>query len=112
MPSGKYATAVPEGSRLALSGYEWLKRQVLSPESVKASVELASSRPEIGATASQLAIAWVRAGQAREHRHYGGEPARAGRGEHEGDRFPPKLTPEFLERVDAAVNPAKGFVGT
>ena len=58
MLSGKYAKGVPADSRLALPGYEWLKGQVLRPESVKAAAEVAALAAEIGATASQLAIAW------------------------------------------------------
>jgi aryl-alcohol dehydrogenase-like predicted oxidoreductase len=112
MLSGKYAKGVPEGSRLALSDYDWLKRQVLKPESVKASVELAALAAEIGATAAQLAISWC----ARDPRVStvitGASRIEQVEENMKAIDFLPKLTPDFLSRVDAAVDPAKGFVGT
>jgi voltage-dependent potassium channel beta subunit len=111
MLSGKYATGVPEGSRLALSGYEWLKRQVLSPESVRASVELGALAAEIGATASQLAIAWCARDKRVSTVITGASRLEQVEENMKSLDFLPKLTPDFLERIDAAVNPAKGFVG-
>jgi voltage-dependent potassium channel beta subunit len=112
MLSGKYAKGVPAGSRLALPGYEWLKDLVLKPESMKASADLASLAAEIGATASQLAIAWC-ARDARVSTVITG----ASRVEQVEENMKaidllPKLTPDFLARIDDAVKPAMGFVGT
>jgi voltage-dependent potassium channel beta subunit len=110
--SGKYAKGVPADSRLALPGYEWLKAQVLRPESIKASGEVASLAAEIGATASQLAIAWC----ARDKR-VSTVITGASRVEQLEENLKalellPKLTSEFLQRLDAAVLPARGFVGS
>ena len=67
---------------------------------------------EIGATASQLAIAWC----ARDKR-VSTVITGASRIEQLEENlkaldFLPKLTPEFLARVDEAVKPAMGFVAT
>ena len=110
--SGKYAKGIPAGSRLALPGYEWLKAQVLKPESVKASSDLAVLAAELGATASQLAIAWC----ARDKR-VSTVITGASRVDQVLENLKaidllPKLTPDFLARVDAAVKPATGFVGS
>ena len=112
MLSGKYAKGVPAGSRLALPGYEWLRDLVLKPESMTASAELAKLAAEIGATASQLAIAWC----ARDER-VSTVITGASRPEQVEENMKaidllPKLTPDFLARIDAAVKPAMGFVGT
>jgi aryl-alcohol dehydrogenase-like predicted oxidoreductase len=108
--SGKYAAGIPAGSRLSLPGYERLKGMVLKPESVKAASELAALAAEIGATASQLSIAWC----ARERRVSTVITGASRLGQLEENLkaldFVPSLTPDFLARVDAAVKPAMGFV--
>jgi voltage-dependent potassium channel beta subunit len=108
--SGKYAKGIPAGSRLSLPGYERLKGMVLKPESVKAASDLAVLASEIGATASQLAIAWC-ARDARVSTVITGA-SRLGQLEEnlKALDFAPSLTPDFLARVDAAVKPAMGFV--
>ncbi|QDP98827.1 aldo/keto reductase [Microlunatus elymi] len=59
--SGKYVHGVPEGSRAALPGYEWLRDQVTDPE-VNAKVsKLAAIAERLGVTTAQLAIAWCAA---------------------------------------------------
>jgi voltage-dependent potassium channel beta subunit len=56
--TGKYADGVPEGSRAALPGYEWL-RDMLTDEKANAKVkDLVAIAERLGCTASQLAIAW------------------------------------------------------
>jgi voltage-dependent potassium channel beta subunit len=112
MLSGKYAKGVPAGSRLSLPGYEWLKGEVLKPESIKASSDLAILAAEIGATASQLAIAWC-ARDARVSTVITGASRLEQLEENlKAIDFLPKLTSDFLARIDVAVKPALGFVGT
>jgi voltage-dependent potassium channel beta subunit len=108
--SGKYAKGVPEGSRLALPGYEGLKGKVLKPESVKAAGDLKELAAGIGATASQLAIAWC-----ARNKRVSTVITGASRLEQLEENLKaldllPKLSPDFLARVDAAVAPAMGFV--
>ena len=59
--SGKYADGVPEGSRAALPGYEWLRDMVTDPKKNGRVKELAVIAERLGATTSQLAIAWCAA---------------------------------------------------
>lgn len=56
--SGKYESGIPEGSRMTLKGYEWLKER-LKPEFIEASKKLGDIARGIGATTAQLAIAWA-----------------------------------------------------
>jgi voltage-dependent potassium channel beta subunit len=56
--SGKYISGVPEGSRLAIPGFEWLKERALMEEKlqkVKAFQELSQ---ELGVSMAPLSIAW------------------------------------------------------
>lgn len=59
--TGKYAEGVPKGSRMTLSGYEWLRERLESEEGrakVAKTRELARVSKELGATVAQLALAW------------------------------------------------------
>lgn len=59
--TGKYNEGIPEGSRLSLPGYEWLRDRLLGSEGqqniakVRALTEVAG---DIGASTANLALAW------------------------------------------------------
>ena len=59
--TGKYAGGIPEGSRMALEGYEWLAAR-LDSEAGKAEIakaeELKPLAEELGISRARLAIAW------------------------------------------------------
>ncbi|MEI6876731.1 MAG: aldo/keto reductase, partial [Spirochaetota bacterium] len=59
--TGKYAKGVPEGSRLALKGYEWLRETGLKQEKLDAATRIGVIAKELGATGAQLAIAFAAA---------------------------------------------------
>lgn len=56
--SGKYVDGIPEGSRLSLSGFEWLRDDPELPRKVAAAKRLEPVARDLGATPAQLAIAW------------------------------------------------------
>jgi voltage-dependent potassium channel beta subunit len=56
--TGKYTDGVPEGSRAALQGYEWLQGMVTNPDRNKRVSALKEVADKLGCTMSQLAIAW------------------------------------------------------
>lgn len=59
--SGKYNNGIPEGTRLSLKGYEWLRSRLESEEGQKnlaKSRQLAPIAQELGCTQAQLALAW------------------------------------------------------
>jgi len=56
--TGKYNDGIPEGSRLALEGFEWLKDRTLSDERLRRVKELATVAVELGTTLATLSIAW------------------------------------------------------
>jgi voltage-dependent potassium channel beta subunit len=56
--SGKYRDGVPDGSRAALPGYEWLQNEVTDESANRAVAELSNIASQIGCTPAQLSIAW------------------------------------------------------
>lgn len=56
--SGKYLDGVPKGSRLSLSGLEWLRDKLLQPQMLNAVKQLKTIADQLECTLPQLAIAW------------------------------------------------------
>lgn len=56
--TGKYNDGIPEGSRLALEGFEWLKDRTISNERLARVKELETVAKELNTTLATLSIAW------------------------------------------------------
>lgn len=59
--TGKYNDGIPAGTRVSLEGYEWLRKNLESPEgqaNIAKARQLTPIAGELGCTQSQLAIAW------------------------------------------------------
>jgi len=56
--TGKYNDGIPEDSRLATEGYEWLQDQVLVEERLEKVAKLSDVADDLGCTTAQLALAW------------------------------------------------------
>src|SRR5947199_9611002 len=56
--SGKYAKGIPLGSRATVSGYEWLRKNVITPQNVEKATQLEPGARDHGCTLAQLALAW------------------------------------------------------
>ncbi|MGV3622227.1 MAG: potassium channel beta subunit family protein [Archangium sp.] len=56
--SGKYDDGIPEGSRMTTPGYEWLKDRVATPSNLAKVKQFEAIANELGATRSQVALAW------------------------------------------------------
>jgi voltage-dependent potassium channel beta subunit len=59
--TGKYDKGVPKGTRMTLPGYEWLKERLESEEGqrrIAQTRELGRVAKDLGASVTQLAIAW------------------------------------------------------
>jgi voltage-dependent potassium channel beta subunit len=56
--TGKYLGGVPDDSRGALPGYEWLRRRLTAPEANEQVGRLKSVADDLGCSLAQLAIAW------------------------------------------------------
>lgn len=97
--TGKYNEGVPEGSRAALEGYEWLQRGI-TPERIEKVRQLQTIAGDLGGSVAQLALAWclknphvstVITGASR--------PAQVEENMKALD-IAPKLTPEILEQIE------------
>jgi voltage-dependent potassium channel beta subunit len=55
--SGKYNAGIPDGSRAALPGYEWL-REGITPDRIVKVKQLVSIANDLGCSMAQLALAW------------------------------------------------------
>jgi len=59
--TGKYNNGIPEGSRLSLENYEWLKNRIMNgkgPEQIEKVKQLSSIAEDIGTNMTSLALAW------------------------------------------------------
>lgn len=59
--TGKYNDGIPKDSRMNLSGFEWLRAKLESPEgrqNIAKTVQLQKLAKELGISLAQLAIAW------------------------------------------------------
>jgi voltage-dependent potassium channel beta subunit len=56
--TGKYNEGIPEGSRLALKDYAWLKKSAIAPDKLETVKRLMPIAQAQGCTMAQLAIAW------------------------------------------------------
>ncbi|MEJ7582846.1 MAG: aldo/keto reductase [Acidimicrobiales bacterium] len=101
--SGKYIDGIPEGSRAALPGYEWLRDTLTDPDSNAKVKQLAVIADRLDCTLSQLAIAWCAANP-----HVSTVITGASRVEQVHENLGAmdvlaKLTPEVLAEVKAVV---------
>lgn len=98
--SGKYNKGIPQDSRGALKGYEWLHDRLTDQERLKKVAALEPIAKELGGTIPQLALAWclknpfvstVITGASRVEQVH--ENMKAG-------EIAPKITPEIMEKID------------
>ena len=57
--TGKYLDGIPEGSRLAITGFDWLKERWLQEEKIKKLKKLVALAEKLGVSMASLAIAWT-----------------------------------------------------
>lgn len=56
--SGKYNNGIPEGSRLSISNYQWLKEKLIDDSKLDKVKQLAKIAGDMGVPLAALAIAW------------------------------------------------------
>ena len=57
--TGKYLEGMPEGSRLAIEGFDWLKNRWMQEEKISKLKKLIALADELGVSMASLAIAWT-----------------------------------------------------
>lgn len=102
--TGKYKAGVPDGSRMSLPDYEWLREAVLESDRGKQNLRRAQLvepvARELGASPSQLAIAWCLANPHVSTVILGTSKIAQLRENLGALKFVPLLTPEILGRID------------
>lgn len=104
--SGKYAQDIPADSRVNVPGYEWLKAKLESPvgrEKIAKATRLGDIARDLGATPSQLAIAWCMKNPHVSTVILGATKTEQLRENLGALSLTPKLTPEVLERIEKVV---------
>lgn len=101
--TGKYRDGVPDDSRAALPGYDWLAKRITNPKQVAKVENLRPIAAELGCSMAQLAIAWC-AFNPRVTTVITG----ASKASQVVDNFGAldvlaALTPEIVDRINAAV---------
>jgi voltage-dependent potassium channel beta subunit len=103
--TGKYRDGIPAESRGALAGFEWLRNRFTDESEIAAVERLRPIADELGCTLAQLAIAWCAVNPNVSTVITG-----ASRPSQVTDNFGAlavldALTPDVLERIDAALEP-------
>ena len=98
--TGKYLEGVPQGSRAALPGYEWLQKEVTDKDRNTKVQQLKIVADELGATLAQLSLAWC-----ATNPHVSSVITGASRVEQVRENLGAlevieRLSPEVLERID------------
>ena len=99
--TGKYNNGIPEDSRFALEGFDWLKDRWIANEKLGRVKKLTDCAGELGASASALAIAWTIRNPNVTTAILGATKKEQLTQNLEALQVLPKLTPEAMEKIDA-----------
>jgi len=98
--SGKYNDGIPEGSRLGLEGFEWLKDKTLSDERISRVGKLGAVANELDTTLPTLAIAWCIANPNVSTAILGATRAEQLTENLKALEVYPRITAEVMDRID------------
>ena len=101
--TGKYRDGIPEGSRAALAGYEWLAGSITNPTKVQQVENLRPIADRLGASIAQLAIAWCAANPNVTSVITGASRASQVTENFAAIDVIDQLTPDVLDEIDAAL---------
>jgi aryl-alcohol dehydrogenase-like predicted oxidoreductase len=101
--SGKYNEGIPEDSRFALEGFDWLKNQWMADEKLGKVKQLKRVADELGTSQATLAIAWCIANPNVTTAILGATKQEQLTENLKALEVYPKLTPEVLQRIDGIV---------
>lgn len=98
--TGKYNDGIPEGSRFALEGFDWLKNQWMVDEKLAKVRQLGELAGELGSSQATLAIAWCVSNPNVTTAILGATKKEQLQENLKALEVLPKLTPEVLQRID------------
>ncbi|HET9590304.1 MAG TPA: aldo/keto reductase [Anaerolineales bacterium] len=100
--TGKYLKGIPEGSRAALEGFDWLHDSITDEDRLAKVRALQPIAEEIGCTLSQLSIAWVLKNPNVSTVITGASRVEQLQENLKATEIALQLTPEVLRRIDEA----------
>lgn len=98
--TGKYNEGIPQDSRAALKGYEWIQSRVITPERVEKVRQLVPIAAEVDASLAQFALAWCLANPNVSTVITGASRAEQVHENMKALQVAERLTPDILERVE------------
>lgn len=98
--TGKYNDGVPEGSRLALEGFDWLKDRTLKEDRIERIRELDKLAKGLGTSLATLSIAWCVRNKDVTTAILGATKEEQLTENLKALEIVPKLTDEVMERID------------
>jgi voltage-dependent potassium channel beta subunit len=100
--TGKYNNGIPEGSRMSLKGFEWLREEVTQDKLEKVR-QLEPVAKDLGCSMAQLALAWCLTNPNVSTVITGATRAEQVRENMKSLDVVPKLTPQVMERIEAVL---------
>jgi voltage-dependent potassium channel beta subunit len=101
--TGKYNEGIPSESRGSLKGYEWLKPSLTDPDRLAAVRKLAPIAEDLGISLAQLSLAWCLKNPHVSTVITGASRVSQLRENLKAAELADRLTPEILQRIDAAL---------
>lgn len=98
--TGKYNNGIPEGSRFALEGFDWLKNQWMREDRLNKVKQLSGVADELGVPMATMAIAWCISNPHVTTAILGATKKEQLLENLKALDVLPKLTPEVLQRID------------
>lgn len=99
--TGKYNNGIPEGSRLTLEGYEWLKDRTMQEDKLARVAKLETVAKDLGTSLATLSIAWCIANPNVTTAILGATKEAQLTENLKALNVYPKLTTEVMDRIDA-----------
>jgi len=102
MLTGKYLNGIPEDSRAALKGNDWMHESVTNQDKLAKVRALQPIAEELGCTLSQLSIAWILKNPNVSTVITGASHVEQLHENLKATEIAPELTPEVMKRIDEA----------
>src|SRR5215471_20781884 len=103
MLTGKYNDGIPPGSRGTIKGYEWLADRLSEPAKIAVVKRLAPIAADIGCTLAQMSLAWCLKNPNVSTVITGASQVSQVAENMKAQDVAPKLTPDVIARIEAAL---------
>jgi voltage-dependent potassium channel beta subunit len=106
--TGKYNNGVPDGSRITIPGFDWLKERVMVEEKIEKVRRLKPVADQLGTSLATFSIAWCIRNPHVTTAILGATSSTQLKQNLEALELYPKLTPEVLQEVDDIMKTTPG----